>query len=459
MLPILSPKPPALPEGYSLVRAFRGGNQGHTLLVKRKSDGCKFVYKAPKNPNKKNNSRLKTEGFHLGVVFDRGGNVPRLEASSDSPPYLLMQFVEGDTLQEYIENEVPIFDSAIKLFSSLADTIRLGHTADSPVLHRDIKPGNMIVNEGKITLLDYGLSFSEDQPVADISGPLETVGNRWFPLPEQKSDTGLKRDHRSDICAICGILFLLLTGKRPTSLVDGSGLPPHMRDGSELPFSGLKQAKINSFFDKAFAPELDHRFQSIEEMLERLAGVSDEDGDLDLDAIGESLVKNKFDSSRPLQLISIRERYTRFLSKVVAAGVPPTVSGFKVKRTNIQWAPTRLEKTGDTFLPADHEAITDGYMHGFEMSMAMLPNSTLNSGGFIYLTVRGEELHLHSTTTLRKHNAPTSGFGAVALAEFLELEHSIFTWHNGKEPLQKDVDSVIKTLIKRSMNLVVEHAP
>jgi pimeloyl-ACP methyl ester carboxylesterase len=121
-----------------------------------------------------------------------------------------MGFIEGQTLQEKLASG-PLdideaLDYAIQMVRGLDEAHRKG------VLHRDVKPGNvMITSQGQVKLMDFGLARLVDQTQITKTGMV--VGTPAYMSPEQAS--GQPVDNRTDVWALGAVLYQILTGKLP----------------------------------------------------------------------------------------------------------------------------------------------------------------------------------------------------------------------------------------------------
>ena len=139
-------------------------------------------------------------------------------------PYYVMEYLEGETLQQLIERGPMAFELAVEILGQLAAGLRALHEED--VVHRDIKPGNVIQTPtGRVVLLDFGLAKEPDAPPLTETG--EVLGTRLYWSPEQ--GRGAKVDERTDVYALALVAYEVLSGQsdRPPKL-DGirDGLRP-----------------------------------------------------------------------------------------------------------------------------------------------------------------------------------------------------------------------------------------
>ena len=182
--------------------------------------------------------------------------------------YIAMELVEGDSLEEILReqnklSEVQVLDLAIQATEGLAAAHRVG------LIHRDIKPGNILLtSEGKAKLVDFGLALVFEKDVDDSD---EMWATPYYVPPEKLA--GLTEDFRSDIYSLGSTLFHLLAGRppydTPTSSIDElreiKSRP--VRLGAFAPMiSGATQQVVNRMIEIKPA----ERFQSYDELLEGL---------------------------------------------------------------------------------------------------------------------------------------------------------------------------------------------
>ena len=158
-------------------------------------------------------------------------------ARDDSHIYIVQEFIEGLSLRQIIAQKKKLDDEIVILWmSDTADAI--GYLHSMQIIHRDIKPGNIMINtDGHVKLIDFGLarhvSVSDD---ADAC----VMGTRQYTPPERY----LRRDAdiRTDIYAFGTTFYYLITGVQPLDMSSDSGR--HMRvmrkELDKVPSSGIK---------------------------------------------------------------------------------------------------------------------------------------------------------------------------------------------------------------------------
>jgi eukaryotic-like serine/threonine-protein kinase len=134
---------------------------------------------------------------HICTLFDVG------------PNYLVMELVEGESLADRLRKGPLRFEDAIRYGSEIADALAAAHARG--VVHRDLKPGNVMITASGAKVLDFGL--------AKIAGAGETLtrsnavmGTPAYMAPEQRE--GRESDARTDLFALGLLLYEAATGKR-----------------------------------------------------------------------------------------------------------------------------------------------------------------------------------------------------------------------------------------------------
>lgn len=190
------------------------------------------------------------------------------EFTTQAVLYFIMEMIEGSLLGDFIRKRGPAsLETSVQIVRSLLKTIRIAY--DEDVIHRDLKPNNVMLHANDpsdVVLLDFGLSFRrEDVGVTDTG---EHIGNRFLGLPERMAPGSDRRDIRSDLTAVAGLLFYLVTGDQPVVLVDEQNKPPHRRSDKTRTIGESKSriASLERFFDRAFGVMIEARFQDIAEI-------------------------------------------------------------------------------------------------------------------------------------------------------------------------------------------------
>ena len=189
------------------------------------------------------------------------------KGSEDS--YIVTEFIEGCTLKEFIGDH-PIAFPEVGAMIMLQVCRALGHAHSSGVLHRDVKPENVMVRtDGVVKLMDFGISQMVDLQRLTVTGQL--LGSPAYMSPEHVE--GQPLDFRTDIFA-CGIVLYQLTCNR----LPFEGKNPHeiLKRIAECKFADPRQAnprvgnELGKIILKAMAREPADRYQDVSEMVAAL---------------------------------------------------------------------------------------------------------------------------------------------------------------------------------------------
>jgi serine/threonine-protein kinase len=186
--------------------------------------------------------------------------------------YVITEWVDGHTLSEKLSGKPVSIDQALAYIRPLCEAVRACH--EEEVIHRDIKPDNVIVVSGseKIYLVDFGTAWagSDDSGFDTEAG--QELGNRFLRMPDLAAGRP-RRDLRVDVTFLVGVLFFLVTGRAPRVLVDQAQRRPHEAMADKLPRSlttDPRWIRLRRIFDVGFHAAVEYRFQVVDDLLARL---------------------------------------------------------------------------------------------------------------------------------------------------------------------------------------------
>ena len=188
-------------------------------------------------------------------------------------PYLVMEFLEGATLKE-VRKPLKV-ETAVRLIRPIADALSYVH--DQGMLHRDVKPSNIMITKGeKVVLTDFGiakfLEESEDQNT--LTGTGVGIGTPEYMAPEQ--GLGKRIDGRADIYSLAVVFYELITGRKP---FQGETPLEVLTKQATEPFPDPREfvpdlpGSVRKFFDLALAKKPDDRYGSMKDFLRDLDGL------------------------------------------------------------------------------------------------------------------------------------------------------------------------------------------
>jgi serine/threonine-protein kinase len=205
-------------------------------------------------------ARLLEKLRHPGLVTGYG------VAKTGEVYFSKMEFIDGRTLLELLDSG-RAFDETTALRAVLEVAEVLSYLATENVIHRDVKPGNiMLASDGRVKLIDLGFAGRPDQAPRDDES---TVGTVQYIAPEQARG-GAAADMRSDIYSLGITLFHLVVGRLPfESSDDREVLRMQVMDSlssPELKGRGLSH-HVHYFIEKMMAKDLEARYQSWAELI------------------------------------------------------------------------------------------------------------------------------------------------------------------------------------------------
>ena len=183
--------------------------------------------------------------------------------------YIVMELLEGITLKQYMHKKQGALSWKEALHFSTQVARALSHAHSKGIVHRDIKPHNiMVVKDGSIKVADFGIAHLQNETCVS-SG--ETIGSVHYISPEQIH--GDPVDARSDIYSLGVVMYEMLTGRLP---FDGETVEAvamqHLSSALTVPHELNHDipARLEEITLKAMSADIENRYQSADELLEDL---------------------------------------------------------------------------------------------------------------------------------------------------------------------------------------------
>jgi eukaryotic-like serine/threonine-protein kinase len=207
--------------------------------------------------------RLRREGSVLARLTHPG--IARLldaGVSGAGQPYLVLEYVDGKPIDQYIQHRRLAPDQCIRLFLQVLAAV--GHAHANLIIHRDLKPSNILVTEeGVVKLLDFGIAKLVDSESGNGSA-LTIDGGRVFTpqyaAPEQVRGESLTT--ATDVYALGVMFYILISGHHPTN--EGCRTPAEsIRAILETEPARLGLGDLDNILDKALQKQPGARYQTV----------------------------------------------------------------------------------------------------------------------------------------------------------------------------------------------------
>jgi tetratricopeptide (TPR) repeat protein len=214
---------------------------------------------------------------NIGSILDGG-------STDDGRPYIVMEFIEGEPITDYCEKLRLGINKRIELFRTVCSAVH--HAHQKLVIHRDIKPGNVLVDtEGMVKLIDFGVAKLLAPDLVPGGPPSTEVANRLM-TPDYASPEQLRGEElttATDVYSLGVLLYELLTQRRPFRVTGHSYRdmekivcseePARPSEVAGLPAGLHNQLKgdLDNIVLKAISKERERRYSSAGQLAEDLS--------------------------------------------------------------------------------------------------------------------------------------------------------------------------------------------
>lgn len=214
---------------------------------------------------------------HICTLYDVG--------HEDGRDFLVMELIEGESLADRLAKGPLPSDHVLRYGAQIADALDRAHKAG--VIHRDLKPGNIMITKSGAKLLDFGLAKPQQSAIGQSSvlvtehKPLTQegtiLGTFQYMAPEQLA--GEAADARTDIFALGAMLYEMVTGKRAFEGKTRTSLVSQIIAGEPRPLKDLQPLTppaLEHVIQRCLSKERDDRWQSASDIAQELRWIAAE---------------------------------------------------------------------------------------------------------------------------------------------------------------------------------------
>ena len=199
-------------------------------------------------------------------------NIVQVYSVEEQPlPYLVMEYIDGQTLQQKLDGAGPLeVPEILHLGRQMAAGLAAAH--EKSLIHRDIKPGNILLEAGaeqKVKITDFGLARAADDATMTRTGTIS--GTPMYMAPEQAMGQDL--DHRADLFSLGSVLYQMTCGRAPFRGPNAIAVLKRVVDEMPRPIRQiLPEAPdwLCAIIEKLHAKNPDERYQSAKEVADQL---------------------------------------------------------------------------------------------------------------------------------------------------------------------------------------------
>jgi Tol biopolymer transport system component len=259
---------------------------------------------------------------HLVTVLEAG--------EWDGREYLVTEFIDGGTLKDWIQGGTRTWRQIVELLVGVADGLAAAHAAG--ILHRDIKPDNILVTKnGYAKLADFGFAKLAEGATYDASGAITVeatrrgvlVGTIAYMSPEQAS--GKPLDPRSDIFSFGVVLYELIAGHRPFAGATDLEVLQTVIHGVPKALGDSVPLALRMVVEKALEKDPAERYQTMRDLVVDLRRVA----------------RQKSDVSGASVAVRVRTQWLPWVAGLALASAALAASGFFLLRGGSTLKPER----------------------------------------------------------------------------------------------------------------------
>ena len=261
-------------DGLEQFELIGSGGFAHAYRAEDTAFGRTVAVKVLSSLNENGRRRFDRERLSMGRLEPHPNIVTPLStgySNLGNRPFVVMEYLAGGSLQDRLAESGPLpWEEAVDIVLDIAEALR--HIHAGGVIHKDVKPANILISSSGVPkLADFGIASIEEGTAS-----IEIACSPPYAPPETFGSGGVDgdpRDERSDLYSLAATLYALVAGGPPHD--DASNRTPsgYMARILSQPVPALGVPNLDRFLTKAMAKDPDDRHQSADQFIEELAAI------------------------------------------------------------------------------------------------------------------------------------------------------------------------------------------